>query len=68
MGMSSVPKGTVSGKAWTYTDESKMGGQVVKSRVTIVEESPTAYSFRLEMQGPDGKWVPAMETRNTKVQ
>ncbi len=68
MGMSSVPKGTVSGKTWTYTDESKMGGQVVKSRVTIVEESPTAYSFRLEMQGPDGKWVPAMETRNTKVQ
>ena len=66
--MSSVPKGTVSGKTWTYTDESTMGGQTVKSRVTIVEESPTAYTFRMEMQGPDGKWIPMMQSRNTKVQ
>jgi Protein of unknown function (DUF1579) len=66
--MSTVPKGTVSGKTWTYTDESTMGGQTYKSRVTIVEESPTAYTFRMEMQGPDGKWMPMMESRNTKVQ
>ena len=66
--MSTVPKGTVSGKTWTYTDESTMGGQAYKSRVTIVEESPTAYTFRMEMQGPDGKWIPMMESRNTKAQ
>ena len=68
MVMSSVPKGTVSGKTWTYTDESTMGGQTVKSRVTIEEESPTAYTFRMELQGPDGKWIPMMQSRNTKVQ
>jgi hypothetical protein len=68
MTMSSVPKGTVQGKTWTYTDESTMGGQTVKSRVTIEEESPTAYTFRMEMQGPDGKWAPVMQSRNTKVQ
>ena len=55
MTMSTVPKGTVSGKTWTYTDESTMGGQKMKSRVTIVEDSPTAYTFRMEIQGPDGK-------------
>jgi Protein of unknown function (DUF1579) len=66
--MSSVPKGTVSGKTWTYTDESSMGGQPVKSRVTIMEESPTAYTFRMEIQGPDGKWMPMMQSRSTKVQ
>jgi hypothetical protein len=35
--------------------------------VTLEEESPTAYTFRMEIQGPDGKWMPVMESRNTKV-
>jgi Protein of unknown function (DUF1579) len=67
MTMSSVPKGTVKGDTWTYTDESMMGGKPVKSRVTIKELSPTEYTFRMEFQGPDGKWAPAMESKNTKV-
>jgi hypothetical protein len=66
--MSTVPKGTVSGKTWTYTDETTVGGQTMKSRVMIEEESPTAYTFRMEIQGPDGKWIPMMQSRNTKVQ
>jgi len=68
MTMASVPRGTVQGDTWTYTDESTMGGQKVKSRVTIKEVSPTAYTFRMEFQGPDGKWAPAMESKMTKVQ
>jgi hypothetical protein len=68
MTMASVPKGTVRGDTWTYTDESMMGGQKVKSRVILKELSPTQYTFRLEFQGPDGKWMPAMESKNTKVQ
>jgi len=68
MTMSSVPKGTIQGDTWTYTDESTMGGQKVKSRVTIKEVSPKSYTFRMEFQGPDGKWMPAMESTNTKVQ
>ena len=68
MTMGSVPKGTVRGDTWTYTDESTMGGQKVKSRVTLKELSPTKYTFRMEMQGPDGKWAPVMKSRNTKVQ
>ena len=68
MTMASVPKGTVSGKTWTYTDEGTMGGQKFKSRVTINELSQTSYSFRMEMQGTDGKWAPVMESKNTKQQ
>ncbi len=68
MTMSSVPKGTIQGDTWTYNDESTMGGQKVKSRVTIKEVSPKSYTFRMEFQGPDGKWMPAMESTNTKVQ
>jgi hypothetical protein len=67
MAMSSVPKGTVRGDTWTYTDEATFGGRKVKSRVTIKELSPTAHTFKLEIQGPDGKWMPMVETRNTKT-
>src|SRR5215212_170615 len=66
MNMASVPKGTIKGDTWTYTDESVMGGSKVKSRVTIKELSPTSYSFKMDMQGPDGKWMPMMESTNTK--
>jgi len=67
MTMASVPRGTVQGATWTYADESMMGGNKVKSRVTIKEISPTSYTFTMELQGPDGKWTPMMESRNTKV-
>ncbi len=68
MTMSSVPRGTLRGDTWIYTDEGTMGGQKFKSRVTIKELSPTVYTFKMEMQGADGKWAPVMESRNTKVQ
>jgi uncharacterized protein DUF1579 len=66
MTMASVPKGTLRGDTWTYTDEGMMGGKKVKSRVVIKELSPTSYTFRMDMQGSDGKWMPVMESKNTK--
>jgi hypothetical protein len=66
MNMASVPKGRVKGDTWTYTDEGMMGGKKMKSRVIIKELSPTSYSFKMDMQGPDGKWMPVMESMNTK--
>jgi hypothetical protein len=62
-----VPRGTVKGDTWTYTDESMMEGQKVKSRVTIKELSPTSYSFLMEVAGPDGKWSTVVEATNTKT-
>jgi hypothetical protein len=44
-----------------------MGGQKMKSRVTIKELSPASYTFTMDMQGPDGKWVPMMESKVTKA-
>jgi hypothetical protein len=67
MAMTTVPRGTVQGDTWTYTDESAMGGKNVKSRVTIKEVSPTAYTFKMEMQGADGKWMTTMESKQTKT-
>ena len=67
MVMASVPKGTVQGNTWTYTDEGMMGGQKIKSRVVIKELSPTVYTFTMELQGADGKWNQVMESKNTKT-
>ncbi len=67
MTMTTVPRGTVQGDTWTYDDESVMGGQKVKSRVIIKELSPTAYTFRMDFQGADGKWFTAMESKSTKA-
>ena len=65
--MASVAKGTVQGDTWTYTDEGMMGGQKFKMRVTIKQVSPTSQTFLMEMQGADGKWMPLMESKGTKV-
>ena len=67
MAMTSVPRGTVKGDTWIYNDESMMGGKKVKSRVTIKEVSPTQYTFKMDMQTPDGKWAPLMESTSTKT-
>ena len=66
MAMTTVPRGTVKGDTWTYTDESQMGGVNFKSRVTLKEVSPTSYTFLMEVQAPDGKWLPMMESKLTK--
>ena len=67
MAMTRVVKGTVKGDTWTYTDEADMAGQKIKLQITVREVSPTEYAFRMEAQGPDGKSVPIMESKNTKV-
>ena len=65
MNMASVPKGTVQGDTWTYTDESMMGGQKVKSRMVLTIASPTSYTMKWEME-QGGKWTTVMEGTATK--
>ena len=69
MGMTSstVPRGALQDGTWTYTDEATMGGQKVKSRFTMKVQSPTAYTFSWETQGPDGKWMSVMEGKANKA-
>jgi hypothetical protein len=67
MTFTTVPHGTLQGDTWLYTDESMMGGQKMKTRVTIKELSPTSYTFKMEMAGADGKWATLMESKSTKI-
>jgi uncharacterized protein DUF1579 len=67
MSMASVPHGTVQDDTWTYNDEAKMGGKMVKSRYVIKQGTPTSYTFKWEMQGDDGTWKPILEGKSTKT-
>lgn len=67
MTMTTVPHGKLQGDTWTYNDESMMGGKKVKSRVIIKELSPTQYTFKMDMQKPDGTWATVMESKSTKT-
>jgi hypothetical protein len=67
MTMASVPKGMVQGDTWTFNDEAKMGGKMVKSRYSIKQASPTSYSFKWESVGDDGSWKTIMEGKSTKA-
>jgi hypothetical protein len=64
--MTTVSLGTWNNGTWVYQDEAKMGGKMMKSRYTMVESSPTAYTFKWEMQGEDGSWQTMMEGKATK--
>ena len=64
----SVSKGSVTGDTWVYSDESKMGGKLVKSRYTIKQVSPTSYTAKWEMQGEGGAWSTVMESKSSKVE
>lgn len=65
MVMSSVPRGTLQGSTWVYQDESKMGGKMLKSRYSITEMGPNAYSFKWEMMG-DAGWQTIIDGKSTK--
>lgn len=66
MGMSELSKGQKSGNTWTFNATSNFGGQTFQSRYTVVETSPSSYTFKWE-SSPDGsKWSILMEGKATK--
>ena len=66
MGSVIVVRGQVDGKVWTWNDEVTIDGKTVRIRATVTEESPTAYSFKLE--AGDGSTMAVVEEgRATKV-
>jgi len=67
MAMATVPRGTVEGDTWTYQDESKMGGETVKSRYVIQLLDKKSYAFRWEILGPDGQWKMVVEGKSTRA-
>lgn len=67
MFMTAIPKGTVEGDTWTYTDSGTMGGQPYQARFVLKVVSPASYTFRWETLGPDRKWMPILEGTSTRA-
>jgi uncharacterized protein DUF1579 len=67
-GEHTVAKGTLEGDTWTWTNESKMGGQTMNGRYTEKMTSPTSYDFKFEASMDGGKtYSTYLEGKATKV-
>lgn len=66
MAWASVPRGTFADGVWTYHDESRMGGQLVKSRHVMKQNGKKAYTSTGSVLGADGKWQAVMEATSTR--
>lgn len=65
-GMTDYSKGKKSGNTWTFTSKSEMNGKAFQSRYSMVEGSPTAYTYKWEMSEDGTKWTTVMEGKSTK--
>jgi Protein of unknown function (DUF1579) len=59
-------RGQVDGKVWTWTDETTVDGKAMKIRATVTEDTPTAYSFKLEVSVDGGAMMLIEEGKSTK--
>jgi hypothetical protein len=66
MGENEHAAGTRDGNTWTYTNESMMGGKMMKGRYTMTETSPTGYEYKLETSEDGKTWTSMMEGKVTK--
>jgi len=65
-GESMESKGSVDNDTWTWTNDEKMGGTIMKGRFTMKILSPTAYNFTFEMSQDGTKWTTVMDGKATK--
>lgn len=68
MGNPETSKGTVQGNTWSWTGEGKMGGKMVKSKFTIVEQSKDAFTFHNESSVDGGPWSVTEEGKYARAQ
>jgi len=66
MAMATVPRGTFADDTWTYDDESRMGGQMVKSRYVAKTTGKKSYTSTWSILGPDGQWKTVMEATSKR--
>ena len=59
--------GQLEGDTWIWNGEYTMGGQQVKMRSTLTQQSADAYTWRLEMSTAGGSWTTVGEGRDMRV-
>jgi hypothetical protein len=61
MGQAETATGTVSGKTWTFVGQNEVGGKAMKTRYTIVETSPSEYTFKFEAMADGSAWTTVID-------
>jgi hypothetical protein len=67
MGEAEHATGTLAGDTWTWTNEEKMEGKLMRGRYTVKTLSPASYTFKFEMAPEGGEWATVMEGKATKI-
>ena len=60
-------RGHVRGPVWSWSNQSTIDGKLLKSRVTVTEQSPSAFTFRMEFSADGGPWQVVEEGKGTRV-
>jgi hypothetical protein len=60
-------RGNTDSKVWTWNAENTVNGKPMKIRVTITEQSPTTYGFKMEASFDGGDWAVLEEGKATKA-
>src|SRR5262249_24017429 len=66
MGMMATATGTVKDKTWTWHGSEKMGEKPIHSRYTMVETSPTSYTWKWETSEDGKTYAMIGEGKSTK--
>lgn len=66
MGETDYSTGTVKGKVWNWTGDSKKGGKSIKGTFTITEVSPTSYTYKYDASIDGGPMQTIMTGKCTK--
>jgi hypothetical protein len=59
--------GQLAGAAWNWNTEMSMGGQTVKTRVTVTETGPSTYTFTMELAMGSGPFTTMVSGKATKA-
>ena len=60
-------RGQVQDKVWTWADEMTVEGKKMKIVATVTEETPTSYSFKLEVGAEGGQMMVVEQGKATKA-
>ena len=62
-----VRKWSVNGSVWTCEAESTVDGKPAKYRYTTTEDSPAAWTYKVERSVEGGPWTQTIDLKATKV-
>lgn len=60
-------RGKVNGPVWSWANENTVDGKLMKTRVTVTEQPPSAFVFKMEASVDGGPWQVVEEGKGTKA-